>query len=177
MKQKFQYGDLVKVAKDLGPSMSHFTADCDAIVIGSYADQFGGDNTKDYTLHLKDRGTSSWYKGHQLTLIKHNQEDLLKRWENEANAESEMKANLDWIFANGEELFCNPHGASIHALAACFGVTNLSGSHGEGFVYFENMLYTLDLVSPFLITEDKEGWLKKAEEIKIELAKHNTRRK
>ena len=52
--QKFHKGDWVRVAKDLGPSMRHFTANCEAIVIGSYADQYGGDCREDYTLHLKE---------------------------------------------------------------------------------------------------------------------------
>ena len=54
--QKFKKGDYVRVAKDLGPSMGHFPADCDAIVIGSYKDQYGGSDTKSYTLSLKGNG-------------------------------------------------------------------------------------------------------------------------
>lgn len=40
--QKFHKGDHVRVAKDLGPRMSHFKNDCDAIVISSYDDKLGG---------------------------------------------------------------------------------------------------------------------------------------
>ena len=43
-KQKFSTGDHVKVAKDLGSTMRHFQNDCEAIIIGSYADRFGGDD-------------------------------------------------------------------------------------------------------------------------------------
>ena len=53
MMQKFKKGDMVRVAKDLGPYMSHFTGDCEAIVMGSYADLFGGDDRKSYKLYLK----------------------------------------------------------------------------------------------------------------------------
>lgn len=42
MTHKFHKGDLVHVAADLGMSMDHFAKDIDAIVIGSYRDQYGG---------------------------------------------------------------------------------------------------------------------------------------
>jgi hypothetical protein len=46
MTQKFKRGDKVHIAKDLWPSMPHFDNDRDAIIIGSYRDQYGGDNIK-----------------------------------------------------------------------------------------------------------------------------------
>ena len=67
--QKFKIGDRVRIAKDLGYSMSHFKNDCNATVVGSYAQQFGGDDVKEYTLNIDNYGKSSWYKEHQLTLI------------------------------------------------------------------------------------------------------------
>lgn len=70
--QKFKRGDLVRIAKDLGPSMKHFQADALAVVVGSYKDQYGGgkEAEKDYTLQIKGRGRCSWYGEHQLTLVK-----------------------------------------------------------------------------------------------------------
>ncbi|MDE2105409.1 MAG: hypothetical protein KGL39_49740, partial [Patescibacteria group bacterium] len=76
-KQKFHKGDHVRIAKDLGQSMSHFQADCEAIVIGSYNDQYGGGNTRDYTLHLKGGGQVSWYYENQLTMIESGRIGLL----------------------------------------------------------------------------------------------------
>lgn len=81
--QKFHKGDHVMVAKDLGPNMSHFKSDCEAIVIGSYKDQYGGNNTNSYTIHIKGRGQTSWYEEHQLTLIRIRAIDLLDEWEDE----------------------------------------------------------------------------------------------
>ncbi len=89
--QKFQVGDLVRIAKDLGHAMSHFEADQDAIVVGSYADQFGGDDTKSYTLQLQGRGPVSWYSEHQLTLIEENRRDLLIQWRNAERDKAEGK--------------------------------------------------------------------------------------
>ena len=87
--QKFHKGDLVRVAKDLGPTMGHFTADIDAIVIGSYKDQYGGSDTKSYSLHLKGQGHCSWYWESQLELLEANRGDLLAKWEADAAAELE----------------------------------------------------------------------------------------
>lgn len=164
--QKFKKGDLVKIAKDLGSSMSHFTNDCEAIVMGSYADKFGGPDTKSYTLFLENGGECAWYEEHQLTLIESDRMDLLDKWENEQKAERELKSNLDWIFENGKEVSKNPHGASIEALASCFGLTNLWGPNGEGFEYYNNAINTMGIANSFLISGDKDGWLKFADELK-----------
>lgn len=157
--QKFQKGDLVMIAKDLGGLMKRFTAGREAIVIGSYADQFGGDDTKKYTLHLKGRGEVSWYEEYQLTLLESGRLDKLKQWEDEKEAERKQKSDLDWIFSHGQEVLEHPHGASIQALANCFGLTNLWGSRGEGFVYYENTMLTLAAAEDYLKAGDKEGWL------------------
>ena len=163
--QKFQNGDWVRVAKDLGEHMSNFTADCEAIVIGSYADKFGGNDTESYTLHFKGRGECAWYYESQLTLIERGRLDKLKQWQDEQEAERKQKSDLDWIFSHGAEVIDKPHGASIQALANCFGLTNLWGSRGEGFVYYENAMVTLALSEKFLQAGDKDGWLAHCEKL------------
>ena len=167
MIQKFYKGDWVQIAKDLGRSMSHFTANCEAIVIGSYRDNYGGDDTKSYTLHLKGRGECSWYEEHQLTLIEVGRFDKLKEWEDTEEAERKEKGDIDWIFSHGKEVMEESHGASIATLAGCFGLTNLWGSHGEGFVYYKNAIFTLELARPFLEKGDKAGYLSQCEKIRV----------
>jgi hypothetical protein len=164
--QKFNKGDYVQVAKDLGPSMAHFASDCEAIVIGSYADKYGGGNTSSYTIHIKDRGEISWYYESQLELITPDKLDLLEEWEVKKQEESDKKSDLDWIFTHGDEVLDNPHGASIQTLANCFGLMNLWGSRGEGVTYFSNSRRTLDLASPWLKKNDKQGWLNFCDTIK-----------
>lgn len=83
--QKFKRGDYVMIADDLGPMKSHFESGCEAIVIGSYADQYAGDDTKSYTLYLRNSGKSSWYGEHELTLIEKNRLDILDQWEKDRN--------------------------------------------------------------------------------------------
>ncbi len=157
--QKFHRGDLVRVAKNLGPSMQHFTADCDAIVIGSYADQYGGDDHKKYTLHLEGKGRSSWYDEDQLTLIAINRNDKLEEWKAKEEADEKRHGDLDWIFRNGAQLLKGATGATVEALARGFGLTNLWGGHGEGYVYYLNAQFTLKEAAPFLLAGDKAGWL------------------
>lgn len=158
-KQKFQKGDLVHIAADLGASMSHFTADVDAIVIGSYADQYGGNNTKDYTLHLKSKGQVSWYYETQLTLLERNRLDLLHEWEFERQAEISTKSDLDWIFEHGKEVLKSPIGASVQALADALQLGSLWGERGEGVTYYTRSLQVLALAEPYLHNNDKAGFL------------------
>lgn len=141
--------------------MSHFTSDCDAIVIGSYKDQYGGGEreSKQYTIHIKGRGESSWYYEHQLELIQSDRIDLLQQWEKEEKEEAAQKSNLDWIFKNGLDVLQSAHGATISALANSLGITNLWGSRGEGFTYHMNALKILTVAEPFLKTGNKDGWL------------------
>ena len=69
MKQKFFKGDLVRIARKLPSTMSHFPAGRLAYVEGSYADLYGGRNKTDYALNVKGIGRVSWYPESVLTLI------------------------------------------------------------------------------------------------------------
>lgn len=74
IKQKFFRGHRVHIAADLGPTMSHFHKDTDAIIVGSYSDLYGHGNYTSYELLvLSKKGephhTSAWYEEHQLTLV------------------------------------------------------------------------------------------------------------
>lgn len=164
--QKFQKGDLVRIADDLGPGMSHFTSGVEAIVIGSFADKYGGRNRRDYTLYLRGGGECSWYKEHQLELIERGRLDLLEDWKREKTEEVKQKSDLDWIFANGGLVLEEAHGSSVAALAKCFGCHNLWGSRGEGVTYYQNSLCVLRMADGYLRAGDKEGWLKRSEEIR-----------
>lgn len=167
--QKYQKGDHVQVAKDLGDMMSHFTCDCEAVVIGSYGDQYGGGNTNLYTIHIKGSGQHSWYCENQLELIEASRIDLLDIWEQEEEKESDMKADLGWIFENGNEVLTSAHGSTVSSLANCLGITNLWGSRGEGMTYYANATRILMLAQPFLETGDKDSWLAWCEKAKLGL--------
>lgn len=86
-KQKYAKGDHVQVAKDLGEHMSHFESNCEAIVMYTYYERYGGDDIDSYCLHIKNKGESSWYEEHQLTLIEKDRLDLLDEWIEEEKQE------------------------------------------------------------------------------------------
>ena len=73
-KQKFKKGTIVRIADDLGESMSHFDKGCLAVVAGTYSQQYGGTNVNSYTLYIIDKRSivcrCSWYEEHQLTETK-----------------------------------------------------------------------------------------------------------
>ena len=82
--QKFFEGDLVRVAKDLGPTMFHFPCDQEAVVLYSYADAYPSganvnkDDTKKFNVFLlKDKTSSAWYREDQLELIRTEAYDRL----------------------------------------------------------------------------------------------------
>lgn len=167
--QKYYKGDYVRIAKDLGSSMSHFKNDCNAIIIGSYKDLYKGNNIKSYTVYIQNYGTSAWYDENQLELIEKNRLDLLEQWKTSAKQEELIHSNLDWIFKNGQDVLIKTPATSIATLAACFGLTNLWGNKGEGYVYYQNIRATLKIAKPFLEQGDKEGWLTYCKELRVKL--------
>lgn len=171
IKQKFHKGDYVKAVWG-GPAE-------DAVVIGSYADQYGGYSQhchSEYTVSTREGGRCSWYSDNQLTLIEHGRLDLLKKWDKEREQDAKQKSDLDWIFSHGSEVLERKYGASIQALANCFGVTNLWGSSGEGITYYENSVTTLQYAYEFLVSGDKQGWLERAKEIEVVIAEWRSKK-
>lgn len=85
--QKFHLGDLVHVAREQGSSRSHFDADVDALVIGSYSDVCAvhGENDKDYALIILPSNDipyfTAWYPEHTLRLIKKRTLESIARTE------------------------------------------------------------------------------------------------
>jgi len=180
MNQKYRHGDHV-MARDKSGMVTVFTESCkdgvvrgtyvdrEAIVIGSYLDQYGGeDRDPSYTLYIKGRGEVSWYREDQLSLIQAERPDLLEEWKADMDKDAAEKSNLDWIFSHGEEVLAHPHGKTVEALARHFGVDNLWGSNGEGFVYMANARAVLQVSAVFLQNGDKEGFLSFADSVKEE---------
>lgn len=64
--QKFPCGSRVRIADDLGSSMSHFESGVEATVEYVYAHAYGGSNVKLYSLNIDGRGSVAWYHEHQL---------------------------------------------------------------------------------------------------------------
>lgn len=155
--QKFKRGDKVHIAKDLGQCMAHFTKDRDAIIIGSYRDQYGGDDIDSWTVMFCDTGSKcSWYCTSQLTLIGNVGEDGIEAIEMARAKREDTETDFDWIVANWIGIREHPSGATMEKLMQMVGITNPWGSHGEGFVYHANMMATYNLLDPVLSTGDVE---------------------
>ena len=106
MIQKFKKGQRVKIIKKLPEYMKHFTANGEAIIVGSYADIFGGNSERievdengcitlpyiSYCLLLLKNNEGydqqSWYPGSVLKLMDENTKigvKLLKKYEKRFN--------------------------------------------------------------------------------------------
>lgn len=76
IKHTFRLTDLVRISDELPVTMKHFSgAGEEAIVVER------NDTSDEYGLHIKHHGYVSWYPAESLTLIKHNQSELLDKWE------------------------------------------------------------------------------------------------
>lgn len=158
--QKFRRGDHVRIQDRFPAWMAHLPGEgAEAIVVGSYADQFGGSDTRSYMLHFKGHGEVAWYYEEQLTLIERGRLDLLSDWQSGLDEEIEEKSDLDWIFEHGPEVADKPVGASIQALADSKGLGDLWGSRGEGVVWMQNALSVMAIAKPYLMARDKAGWM------------------
>jgi len=67
--QKFPVGSRVKIADDLGDSMSHFPSGRMANVEYTYAHAYGGNDNKSYSLIVDGYGSVAWYNEWQLEIV------------------------------------------------------------------------------------------------------------
>lgn len=157
-KQKYKRGDVVHIAVDLGQSMSHFKKDKDVVILGSYADQFGGSNTSDYTvLFLEDGNESSWYGEHQLTFLRHGGEEFISEIKKTRNERNEVVSDLGWIVDNWKNIRIDGiPGATMTKLMLLIGITNPWGNRGEGIDYYNHSRYTMKCLDEVLLTGDVE---------------------
>jgi hypothetical protein len=152
--QKFQRGEGVRIADDLGPSMSHFRAACDAVVLGSYADKYGGDTRDSYTLMFRDGSSCSWYYERQLSFLEHLGEAEIDRLTREREARDAIVSDLKWIVDNWEPPGDKLPGAALEKLMAMIGIDKPWGSNGEGVNYYANANFTLAILDPVLRLRD-----------------------
>lgn len=75
-KQKYKAGTFVWISKDMPKSMDHFEKDRPAMVMGTYASEYGPsqlDDFKSYSLLVRYNNgtwsTVSWYDEEQLSII------------------------------------------------------------------------------------------------------------
>ena len=159
MKQKFVRGDKVRVKDDLGFTHSHFRSGFDAIILGSYADQFGGDNTNSYTILSCDTGTSiSWYYDEHLEFVEHVGEQEITRIDEEAKKRIKQESDIEWIWDNWPEIRRSLPSMSAVALMNHIGIRDPWGQRGEGVTFYANAKFAVELLDPILTARDREAF-------------------
>lgn len=158
--QKFRHGDLVRVADDLGSSMAHFTKSCNAIVMASYYEQFGGSSTKDfdYTIFIEGGGETSWYHEHQLTFIRHAPE-LLETWNERKEAFARDRSSMKWIRDNWSIVEKEQTAASILAIFKALGFHSSFEHNGEYFCLYSDWDSALPFVSIAMKSKSEDDML------------------
>lgn len=154
--QKFKRGDVVHIAANLGQSMSYFTKDKDVVILGSYADQFGGNNTKSYTVLFPDDGNEvSWYQENQLTFLRYGGEEFIIEIIEERRKREKVESDLQWIVDNWGNMRNNSiPSATLNKLMSLIGITNPWGNHGEGIDLYNHQKYTIKCLDSILLTGD-----------------------
>lgn len=151
--EKFRHGDVVQIAKNLRPSMAHFTSGVRGIVIGSYRDQYGGSGDyaiKDYTIFVEGQGETSWYSEDQLTFIEHNP-SLLDTWEDQIEARNRDESDLKWIREHWSELRDKCPSTSMLAIFSAMEFQSAFLRNGEYYCLFEDW-YRMFPIVDFLMT-------------------------
>lgn len=161
--QMYQKGDLVRIADAFPEYMSHFPGKGDrGIIIGSYEDRYGGSSPStypDYTVFIEDRGEVAWYPQSLMSLIEKGQILLLDVWKAKMETEKRQLRDLDFIFSKAYTHWSELPQTSAQALADETGIGSLWGSRGEGYVLLQNMIDQFTVLAPFLMKQDKEGFL------------------
>lgn len=147
--EKFRHGDVVRIAKNLGSSMEHFTGKgTRAVVLGSYRDLYGGSgesNTKKYSLFIEGQGKCSWYYESQLTFIEHNPA-LMDTWEDQIAARQRDESDLKWIKKNWKTLRGQCSSTTILALFDAFGYQSSFSRNGEYYCLWEDWVRMFPII-------------------------------
>lgn len=158
--QIFHRGDRVRVAAQFPESMSHFDGRGEeAIVMGSYHDQYGGRadggaNGHTYTLLFLSGAEISWYDEALLTAIDGaDGTDEIARIQREREEKNRVESDLAWIVEHWPEIRERPSGATMESLMRQIGITNPWGSQGEGYVWYQNAIMTRALFEGIIATK------------------------
>ena len=162
---EFRKYDHVRIKDLSGGPMDHFPHSTDAIVLNTYADEFGGENDHSMCLFVNGHGEVSWYEPCNLELIEHDRKDILDGWKKEMDEADARESDLDWIFEHGKEIAEGKGytGTIAKTLFRCLTDRSIWGTRGEGYVFYMNALAVHDYAKPFLENNDKKGWLEWAD--------------
>lgn len=147
---KLKYGDLVKA----GPH--------DAIVLYSLKKYGTNSDSDKYGIIKRHIGESAPHDENDLLLIKKGCHCRIDDWVKEIEADRLIKSDLDWIFENGEDVITNMYHQSIETLGRYLGISNL-WQEGDYYSYYNNSKEIIRLSRQFLLSGNKDLWLKLCE--------------
>lgn len=154
-------GDLVEVIHGFWDEKDSYIGKL-AIISGTYASQYGGNDHNSLRLTFENGDRSSWWYPSKLKLVERGQISLLIKWEQESIELEKIESDLDYIFQNIDLVLENKSGASLQAVYSYVGGGSLWGTRGEGITYYENSYSVLMLLAIFNnteLTKTKESFL------------------
>ena len=172
MEQKFKRGNLVKVLvghqiwsnKEGGKDISPEDVGRTAIIEGSYADLYGGNNRDSYSIIWTDTGGSlAWKSNNELELINEGGEHLFAEAKSNRELLSKSNTDLNQIVKNWGEKGGKLSSETILFLFDKIGYNCSFLRNGEYYALFNSWanLYPLfDLIMTAKIEQDVTGILK-----------------
>lgn len=118
--QEHKIGDLVIVKKWFWEDGDSYVG-MKAIISGTYASQYGGNDHESLSLTFEDGGSSSWWYASKLELIQRDCSHLIDEWKAAAKTLADKHSDLDFIFANLDEVLETKYTASIQSVYSYLG--------------------------------------------------------
>jgi len=168
-KQKFKRGNLVKLLKghtiwSMNTNGEHEEIEIDnnagrlAIIEGSYADLYWGNNRKDYSIIFLDTGGSlAWKHESELEFIEEGGEHLLKQAKETSDKLHKINTDLKWIKDNFNNNY--EEGLSSGTILYLFDKIGFDSSfnrNGEFYILFSNWEERKSIFE-LLFKGDKDG--------------------
>ena len=154
-------GDLVEVIHGFWDEKDSYVGKL-AIISGTYASQYGGNDHNSLSLTFENGGSSSWWYPSKLKLVERDKMSLLSKWKQERSEREKTESDLDYIFQNIDLVLENKSGSSLQAVYSYVGGGSLWGTRGEGITYYENsysVLMLLEIFNNTELTKTKESFL------------------
>lgn len=142
MIQKFKRGNKVRVLKgheiltsDRGVvDISPERIGQEAVIIGSYADQFGGNDHKQYSIMFLENGSKvSWFNEKDLEFLEEGGENLIEQGQAKRDSIKKENTDLTSIVTNWATKKEQQHSDTILYLFDKIGFTSSFLKHGEFF--------------------------------------------
>lgn len=135
--QKFKRGNLVRVVKTGCTYKGNLSVDKEAVILGSYADLYGGTNIYDYSIIFTDDGNEcAWFDKLQLILLDEGGEHLIEKAK-ETQAKTKAK-NRDMKYVSEKIETESISAESILFLFEMLGIHSSFNHNGEYFILFED---------------------------------------